>query len=166
MAKVTLKGKAFKTSGKLPSKGGKAPSFTLAGKDLSAVSLKSFKGKKLLINIFPSVDTPVCAMGVRRFNKEAASLKGAAVLCVSMDLPFAQGRFCAAEGIGNVTVASDFRKGDFGRKYGVRVSDGPLAGLLARAVVVVDAKGRVVHSQLVKEISEEPDYEAALAALK
>ncbi len=166
MATVTLKGTPFKTTGELPAKGSQAPDFSLAGKDLADLALKSFQGKKLVLNIFPSVDTPVCATSVRRFNKEASSLPGAAVLCISADLPFAQARFCGAEGLSNVTTLSDFRTGDFGRKYGVRMAEGPLAGLLARAVIVLDEAGKVVHSQLVPEIAQEPDYQAALNALK
>jgi len=166
MAVVTLKGTPFKTAGELPAKGSAAPDVSLTGKDLADVSLKSFQGKKAVLNIFPSVDTSVCATSVRRFNKEAASLPGAVVLCVSADLPFAQARFCGAEGLSNVTTLSDFRNGDFGRKFGLRLTEGPLAGLLARAVVVLDEKGKVIHSQLVPEIAQEPDYQAALDALK
>jgi len=166
MATVTLKGNPLKTSGELPSKGATAPAFKLVSKDLADLGPADFKGKRLVLNIFPSVDTSVCATSVRRFNKEASSLKDTVVLCISKDLPFAQSRFCAAEGLSNVVTLSDFRTGDFGKEYGVKILDGPLAGLLARAVVVVGADGKVLHSQLVGEIAEEPDYNAALAALK
>ncbi len=165
MAMTALKGNPVKLSGDLPAKGSKIPGFKLCGKDLDEVSRDSFKGKRLVFNIFPSVDTSVCAMSVRRFNKEASTLKNTVVLCVSADLPFAQSRFCGAEGIGGVVTLSDFRDGSFGRAFGVRIEDGPLAGLLARAVLVVDENGVVLHSQLVPEITQEPDYAAALAAL-
>ena len=142
--------------------GGPAPGFSLTGTDLGTVSDEQYRGKPLLLNIFPSVDTPVCAMSVRTFNERAAG-SGLAVLCVSKDLPFAQKRFCGAEGIENVTTVSAFRDG-FGEAYGVTIADGPMAGLLARAVVVVGANGDVVYSELVPEIAQEPDYDAALAA--
>jgi thioredoxin-dependent peroxiredoxin len=166
MATIALKGNPLKTSGELPSKGAKAPDFKLASKDLADLGLADFKGKRVVLNIFPSVDTPVCAMSVRRFNKEASSLKDTVVLCVSMDLPFAQGRFCAAEGLNDVVTLSDFRTGAFGKAYGVKIVDGPIAGLLARSVVVIDKDGKVIHSQLVAETTSEPDYDAALSALK
>ena len=164
MASVTLGGTPFPISGEVPKAGAAAPDFTLTGGDLGDVSLSNFAGQRLILNIFPSVDTPVCANSVRRFNEEAAARDGVSVLCVSRDLPFAHGRFCAAENIEAVRCVSELRDGSFGDAYGLRITAGPLAGLLARAVVVVDADGKVVHSQLVPEIKEEPDYDAALAA--
>ena len=163
MAQITLRGNPINTVGELPTVGSPAPSFTLTGTDLGSVSSADFSGKPLLLNVFPSVDTPVCAMSVRTFNEKAAAT-GVAVLCVSNDLPFAQKRFCAAEGIENVTTASGFRD-DFGQEYGVTITDGPMAGLLARAVVVVGADGNVAYVELVPEIAQEPNYDAALAAL-
>jgi thiol peroxidase len=165
MAQFTLKGTPFHTSGELPKVGSQAPAFTLVGKDLGAVTLAGLKGRKVVLNIFPSLDTSVCAQSVRRFNELAARHKDTTVVCASMDLPFASGRFCSAEGIENVTTGSDFRTGDFARAYGVRIIDGPLAGLMARSVVVVDAGGKVLYNQLVPETGQEPDYEAALAHL-
>lgn len=164
MATVTLGGTPFAISGDIPAAGDAAPDFTLTGGDLGDISLGDYAGQRLILNVFPSVDTPVCAASVRRFNEEAAALEGVSVLCVSRDLPFAQGRFCAAENIEAVSCASEMRDGSFGDAYGVRITEGPLAGLLARAVVVVDGDGRVRYSQLVPEIKEEPDYGAALAA--
>lgn len=164
MATVTLGGNPFAISGELPETGAAAPDFTLTGGDLGDVSLADYSGRRLILNIFPSVDTPVCAASVRRFNEAAAGLPDTAVLCVSRDLPFAQGRFCAAEDIAGVTCASEMRDDSFGAVYGVRITEGPLAGLFARAVVVVNADGTVLHSQLVPEIKDEPDYDAALAA--
>jgi thiol peroxidase len=164
MAKITLKGTPINTVGNLPT--GKAPGFTLVKSDLSEISLSELKGKKVVINIFPSLDTSVCAASVRRFNKEAASQDNVAVVCVSKDLPFAHGRFCEAEGIKNVITASDFRDNTFSTDYGVLIVDGPLKGLLARSVVVVDEAGTILHSQLVPEIVQEPDYEAALSSLR
>jgi thioredoxin-dependent peroxiredoxin len=167
MATVTLKGELkINVSGELPAKGGVAPDFTLVKGDLSEVSLKDFKGKKVLLNIFPSIDTGVCAASVRRFNKEAAALDNTVVLAVSVDLPFAAGRFCAAEGIANVVTASAFRNPEFAQGYGVLMEDGPLKGLLARSVVVIDTNGKVTYTELVPEVTQEPDYTAALAALK
>lgn len=162
VAEITLGGTPIHTVGELPAVGSPAPSFTLTGADLSTVESGQFAGKPLVINIFPSVDTPVCAASVRKFNERAAA-GGAAVLCVSKDLPFAMSRFCGAEGIENVTSASAFRD-SFGEDYGVTMSDGKFAGLLARAVVVVGADGTVAYAQLVPEIANEPDYDAALAA--
>ena len=164
MATVTLGGTPFAISGDLPAAGDAAPDFTLTGGDLGDISLGDYAGQRLILNIFPSVDTPVCAASVRRFNEEAAALEGVSVLCVSRDLPFAHGRFCAAEHIEAVSCASEMRDGSFGDAYGLRITEGPLGGLLARAVVVVDGDGRVRYSQLVPEIKEEPDYDAALAA--
>jgi len=165
MAKVTFKGSPVTTVGDLPAAGAAAPSFTLAGRDLSDVTLAGFAGKTVVLNIFPSIDTPVCAASVRRFNAEAAALGDTVVLCVSADLPFAHGRFCSVEGLDKVVPLSVFRAPEFGRDYGVAISEGPLRGLLARAVVIVDETGIVKYSRLVAEITEEPDYEAALRAL-
>lgn len=164
MAEVTLGGNPVHTSGDLPEVGSTAPSFTLTGSDLGDVSASSFEGKNLVLNIFPSVDTPTCATSVRTFNERAAGLDNTAVVCVSADLPFAQGRFCGAEGIENVSTASTFRS-SFGDDFGVNLTDGPLAGVLARAVVVVGADGTVKHTELVSEIANEPNYDAALGAL-
>jgi thioredoxin-dependent peroxiredoxin len=162
VAQITLRGNPINTVGDLPAVGSPAPGFSLTGTDLGTVSNEQFQGKPYLLNIFPSVDTPVCATSVRTFNERAAA-SGLAVLCVSNDLPFALKRFCGAEGIENVTTASAFRDA-FGKAYGVALADGPMAGLLARAVVVVGADGDVVYSELVPEIAQEPDYDSALAA--
>jgi len=164
MATVTLKGTPFKTTGELPAKGNKAPDFTLVKTDLSEVSLKDFSGKRVVLNIFPSVDTPTCAQSVRAFNDKASSLKNTVVLCVSQDLPFAQARFCGAEGLDQVIPGSAFRS-SFADDYGVRMAEGPLTGLDARAVVVIDENGTVSYTQLVGEVADEPDYDAALKAL-
>jgi thiol peroxidase len=164
MATTALKGKTVNTCGDLPKVGERAPEFELTKSDLSRLKLSELKGKKVVLNIFPSLDTSVCAMTVRRFNQEAGALRDTVVLCISMDLPFAQGRFCAAEGLKNVVTLSDFRTGAFGRAYGVRQIDGPQEGLLARAVIVLDPQGVVKYVQLVPEISQEPDYAKALAA--
>ena len=164
MTDINLDGTPVHTHGSLPTVGTKAPGFTLVGNDLSPIALADFAGSRLILNIFPSVDTGICATSVRTFNERAAGLENTKVLCISRDLPFAQARFCGAEGIENVTVASDFRT-TFGETYGVTMITGPLEGLLARAVIVVDEKGTVVHSQLVPEITTEPNYEAAIAAL-
>ena len=163
MAQITLRGNQINTTGDLPAIGSPAPAFTLTGTDLGEVSSAQLRGTPVLLNIFPSVDTPVCALSVRTFNERAAA-GGLSVLCVSKDLPFAQKRFCGAEGIENVTTASAFRDG-FGEDYGVTIVDGPMAGLLARAIVVIDADGNVAYTELVPEIAQEPDYDAALAAL-
>jgi len=162
MAQITLGGKPVNTVGELPAVGAPAPEFTLTGADLGAVSSAQFRGKPLLLNIFPSVDTPTCATSVRTFNERAAA-SGLAVVCVSKDLPFAQKRFCGAEGIENVTTASAFRD-SFGTDYGIAIADGPMAGLLGRAVVVIGADGTVLYSELVPEVANEPNYDAALAA--
>ena len=164
MAEVTLGGNAVHTSGDLPAVGSTAPDYTLTGSDLGDVSASDMAGKNVVLNIFPSVDTPTCATSVRTFNQRAADLDNTVVLCVSADLPFAQGRFCGAEGIQNVTTASSFRS-DFGADFGVTLTDGPLAGVLARAVVVVGPDGNVKHTELVGEIANEPNYDAALAAI-
>ena len=163
MAQITLRGNPINTVGDLPAVGSSAPSFTLTGTDLGAVTSEQFHGKPLLLNIFPSVDTPVCATSVRTFNERAAG-SGGAVLCVSNDLPFAQKRFCGTEGIESVTTVSAFRD-SFGADYGVTITDGPMAGLLGRAVVVIGADGNVAYAELVPEIATEPNYDAALAAL-
>jgi len=163
MAQITLRGNAINTVGELPAVGSPAPQFSLTGTDLGEVSSEQFRGKPLLLNIFPSIDTPVCATSVRVFN-ERAQASGMTVLCVSNDLPFAQKRFCGAEGIENVITASAFRD-SFGEDYGVKIVDGPMAGLLARAVVVIGADGNVAYSELVPEIAAEPSYDAGLDAL-
>ena len=165
MADITFQGNPITTVGNLPEKGAQAPAFTLVGTDLSDVELKNFAGKQLVINIFPSIDTGVCQASVRAFNEKAGGRDNTVVLNVSKDLPFAQERFCAAEGIDNVVSASAFRS-SFGEDYGVTMTAGPLEGLLSRAVVVVDAEGSVVYTEQVPEIGQEPDYEAALGALK
>jgi len=164
MASVTFKGTAIGLAGELPAVGTKAPKFTLVGADLGEIKLADFADKQVVLNIFPSIDTGICAASVRRFNQEAADLGNTVVVCVSLDLPFASSRFCAAEGLANVVTASSFRSVDFGQNYGLTMLEGPLRGLLARAVVVIDAQGTVVHQQLVPEIVEEPDYSTALAA--
>jgi thiol peroxidase len=164
MAEVTLGGNPIHTSGELPAVGSSAPSFTLTGADLGNVGNDDFAGKNLVLNIFPSIDTSTCATSVRTFNERAAGLDDTVVLCVSADLPFAQKRFCGAEGIENVATGSTFRS-SFGEDYGVTITDGPLAGVMARAVVVVGPDGTVKHTQLVPEIGQEPDYDAALGAV-
>jgi thiol peroxidase len=163
MAQITLRGNPINTIGELPAVGSPAPGFALTGTDLGAVTIDQFRGKPLLLNIFPSVDTPVCALSVRTFN-ERAGAAGVSVLCVSKDLPFAQKRFCGAEGIENVATASAFRD-SFGEDYGITITDGPMAGLLARAVVVIGADGDIAYTELVPEIGAEPDYDAGLSAL-
>lgn len=164
MADITLKGNPITTVGELPAVGSEAPAFTLVQGDLSEITLKDLAGKRVVLNIFPSVDTGTCAMSVRTFNEKAASLDNAVVVCVSADLPFAMTRFCGAEGIENVKLGSAFRS-EFGSDYGVEFATGPLKGLLSRAVVVIDENGKVSYTQQVSETTEEPDYEAALAAL-
>lgn len=164
MASVTLQGNAFDTVGDLPAVGSSAPDFSLVKTDLSSVSLKDFTGSRLILNIFPSVDTGTCATSVRKFNQQAAALDNTKVLCVSADLPFAAARFCGAEGIDNVQTGSSFR-GSFGNDYGVSFANGPLAGLLSRSVVVIDESGKVIYTQQVAETVDEPDYDAAIAAL-
>lgn len=164
MAHITLAGNPVETFGNLPAIGSQAPDFHLVKGDLSELSLENLKGKKVILNIFPSLDTEVCAASVRRFNVEAAKRPDTVVVCVSMDLPFAMGRFCTANGIENVIPASAFRS-DFGELYGVRIENGPLKGLLARSVVTIDAAGKVVYTQLVSEITTEPDYESALRSI-
>jgi thiol peroxidase len=163
MATITFKGTPVHTSGELPKVGSKAPDFKLVKQDLSEVTLASYRGKKKILSIFPSIDTSVCATSVRRFNEKASKMQGVAMLNVSADLPFAAKRFCGAEGLAGVETLSTFR-GSFANDYGVRLTDSPLAGLCARAVVVLDANDKVVHAELVPEIAQEPNYETALAA--
>lgn len=165
MATITLKGNPVTTVGELPAPGANAPSFTLVNKDLSETSLADFAGKRVVLNIFPSLDTPVCAASVRRFNLEASSIPDTVVLCISADLPFAHKRFCEVEGIENVVSLSVFRSPEFGSDYGVTLADGPLKGILARAVVIIGDDGKVIHAEQVPEITQEPDYEAALKAM-
>jgi len=165
MAQITLKGNPINTIGELPAVGSKAPAFTLVKDDLSIKTLADYKGQKVVLNIFPSLDTGTCAASVRRFNAEASKLDNTVVLCISKDLPFAQARFCGAEGLKDVHNLSDFRGGQFGKDYGVEIVDGPLAGLESRAVVVLDEEGTVIYTQQVGEIVDEPDYDAALATL-
>jgi len=165
MAQITLKGNPIHTNGELPAIGTRAPGFSLTKTDLSDFSLADYAGKKVVLNIFPSIDTPVCSVAARRFNNEISRFDNAVVICASRDLPFAHARFCAAEGLKNIVSASELRSLSFGEAYGVRIVDGPLAGLLARAVLVIDTGGKVIYRQLVPEIGQEPDYEKALAAL-
>jgi thiol peroxidase len=165
MASITLGGAPTNTIGELPAVGSKAPDFTLSGADLSSKSLADFSGSNLILNIFPSVDTGVCATSVRTFNKTAASLENTKVLCISRDLPFAQARFCGAEGIENVVMLSDFANGSFGKDYGVEISDGAFSNLHSRAIVVVNGEGTVMYTEQVPEVGQEPNYEAALAAI-
>lgn len=166
METVFFKGSPCHTYGNIPAVGSKAPDFKLVTKDLAEITCDDFKGKRVVINVFPSLDTPVCAASVRRFNVEASKLDNTAVVCVSMDLPFAMSRFCSAEGIDNVTAASAFRSPTFAQQYGLQLVDGPLAGLLARAVIVMDENHQIIYSDLVEEITNEPDYEGAISVLK
>ncbi len=165
MAETALKGNPVQTAGDLPEVGSAAPSFTVTGTDLAPISSESLSGQRVVLNIFPSVDTPTCATSVRTFNERAAEMDNTTVLCVSADLPFAQGRFCGAEGIENVKTGSTFKNAEFLADFGVGMVDGPLEGLCARAVVVLDESGNVVHQELVGEIADEPDYDAAINAL-
>lgn len=165
MATITFKGDKVNTSGELPQKGAAAPDFTLVKSDLSEVSLSDYIGKNVILNIFPSLDTGVCAASVRRFNKEATSLDNTVVFGISADLPFAAQKFCSAEGIENVISLSTFRDQDFGKNYGLLMTDGPLKGLLARSVVVVDKEGKVIYTELVPEIAQEPDYNSAINSI-
>lgn len=165
MASVTLGGTPVNTISNLPEVGNPAPDFTLSRNDLTAATLNDYRGKKLILNIFPSVDTGVCAQSIRTFNEKASALENTEVLCISRDLPFAQARFCGAEGIDNVSTLSDFKNGEFGKDYGIELADGGFEGLHARAIVVVDEKGKVTYTELVSEIGHEPNYEAALNAL-
>jgi thiol peroxidase len=166
MAKITLKGNAIETIGTLPAKASAAPNFTLVKTDLSEVTLADYKGKKIVLNIFPSIDTPVCAASVRQFNKTSGELTNTVVLCISADLPFAHTRFCETDGLKNVESLSVFRSNAFGKDYGVTITTGPIAGLLSRAIVIIDADGKVIYTEQVPEIAQEPNYDAALAALK
>ncbi len=165
MSTVTLGGQAVTVNGTFPEKGSHGADFRLVKTDLSEAGLADFNGKRKILNIFPSVDTGVCAQSVRRFNQSAGELTNTVVLCISADLPFAQARFCGAEGLDHVVMLSDFRAPEFAQSYGVALASGPLAGLCARAVVVLDADNTVLHSQRVAEIKDEPDYAAALAVL-
>jgi len=166
MATITFKGNPIQTSGELPAKGSAAPDFKLAKTDLSDVSLKDFAGKKKILNITPSLDTGVCATSAKKFNESVSQLGNVVLLNVSADLPFAAGRFCESNSLKNVVALSTFRSPDFAKAYGVAIVDGPLAGLTARAVVVLDAQNQVLHAELVPEIAQEPNYEAALAAVR
>ncbi len=165
MAQVTLKGNPLHTAGELPGVGASAPDFRLVKTDLGEATLKDFAGKRVVLNIFPSLDTPTCATSVRTFNKRASEKPNTVILCISADLPFAQKRFCGAEGLENVVPASTFRNAGFLDAFGVGLVDGPLKGLCARSVVVVDEQGKVIHTELVAETANEPNYDAALAKL-
>lgn len=165
MASITLGGNPIHTNGDLPKVGTKAPDFKLLKNDLSTVSLSDFAGSKLVLNIFPSIDTGTCAASVRAFNAKAAALQNTKVLCISRDLPFAQKRFCGAEGIENAITLSDFNTGSFGKDYGLEMTDGPLSGLHSRVVIILDENAKVAYAEQVPEIADEPNYEAALAAL-
>ncbi|MET2984159.1 thiol peroxidase [Aureibaculum conchae] len=166
MAAITLKGNSINTLGNLPEVGTQAPNFKMIKTDLSESNLTDYKGSKVILNIFPSIDTGTCAASVRQFNQEAAEFENTKVLCISRDLPFAQGRFCGAEGIENVINLSDFATGEFGKNYGLTITDGPLAHLHSRAVLVLDESGKVVYTEQVPEIVDEPNYKAALEALQ
>jgi thiol peroxidase len=165
MATVTLKGNPFQTIGELPSIGSKAPAFNLIASDLSSKTLEDFKGTKLVLTIFPSIDTGTCAASVRQFNKEAGNLENTKVLCISRDLPFALGRFCGAEGLDHVMTLSDYKYGNFGKEYGLIFTNGPLDALLSRSIIVLDENGYVLYTEQVLETNEEPNYKNALAAL-
>jgi thioredoxin-dependent peroxiredoxin len=165
MATITLGGNAINTSGTLPQVGTVAPDFTLVKNDLSTISLADYKGSKLVLNIFPSVDTGTCAASVRNFNAKAGALENTKVLCISRDLPFAQKRFCGAEGIENVENLSDFKDGSFGKAYGLEIADSAFAGLHSRVVIVIDESGVVKYTEQVPEVANEPNYDAALASL-
>ena len=165
MASITLGGNPIQTSGELPKIGSKIADFKLIKTDLSVASLGDFAGKKLLLNIFPSIDTGTCAASVRKFNESASTLHNTTVLCISRDLPFAQKRFCGAEGLENVVNLSDFSEGSFGKTNGLEITDGPFAGLHSRVIIVVDENGTITHTEQVAEIADEPNYEAALAVL-
>lgn len=166
MAEITLKGSTIHTAGNLPEAGTSLPDYLLTKRDLSDVTLDDYRGKNLILNIFPSLDTGVCAASVRRFNSEAANLKETTVLCISRDLPFAHNRFCTSEGIENVDNLSSLRSAAFGEDYGVTIQDGPMTGLFSRAVIVAKSDGTIVYTEQVPEITQEPDYEAALDALR
>lgn len=165
MASITLGGNAINTSGNLPTVGSKAPEFVMVKNDLSLIKLSDYAGHKLILNIFPSIDTATCATSVRKFNETASSLINTKVLCISRDLPFAQKRFCGSEGLANVENLSDFKTGSFGKDYGLEILDSALAGLHSRVVVVIDENGIIKYTEQVPEIADEPNYEAALASL-
>lgn len=165
MANITLKGNAISTKGELPTIGSELKNFTLVNDKLEDKNLNDYRGKKLIFNIFPSIDTGVCAASARKFNEEASSVENTIILNVSKDLPFALGRFCAAEGLDQVETLSDFR-GSFGDDFGVIIENGPLAGLMSRAIIVTDEEGKVIYTEQVPEITQEPDYEKALNAVK
>lgn len=165
MATITFQGNPVQTSGNLPQVGQQAPDFALTGSDFQPLTLEKLKGQRVILNIFPSIDTGICALSVKRFNEEAAKLDNTKVVCISRDLPFAQQRFCGAEGIENVVNASDFANGAFSKDYGLLMTDGLFANLSARAVVILDEAGKVTYTELVPEIAQEPDYTAALASL-
>lgn len=166
MATIKLGGNNIETVGTLPKVGDTAPDFDLTTQDLSSKNLSNYKGTRVIMNIFPSIDTGICATSVRKFNEEASKLDNTKILCISKDLPFAQKRFCAAEGIENLEMLSDFRNGNFGKNYGVEMTSGALQGLHSRAIVVLDKNGKVIHSQQVPDIGEEPDYASAINSLR
>ena len=166
MAKITLKGNEINTIGNLPKVGDVAPEFVLVKNDLGQAKLSDYKGKKIILNIFPSLDTGVCAASVRKFNAELNNLENTVVLCISRDLPFAQARFCGAEGLDRVITLSEMKGEEFSKAYGVQIVDGPMAGLMARSVVIINEEGKVTYTELVPEIVQEPDYNSALANLK
>lgn len=166
MATVTGKGEPMQTLGELPEMGGDAPEFQLVATDLSTRTLEDYKGKKVIMNIFPSLDTGTCAASVRKFNEKASELDNTVVLCISRDLPFAQKRFCGAEGLDEVIPLSDFRDHNFGRSYEVEFTEDPMRGLLSRAILVLDEEGKVIHREQVAEVTNEPDYDAALKAIQ
>lgn len=165
MAEITLGGNPIHTLGELPAVGTKAPDFSLTANDLSVKRLTDFSGKKVILNIFPSLDTSTCATSVRTFNEKASSLDNTIVICVSRDLPFAQSRFCGAEGLKNVITLSDFANGSFGKDYALEITDGPMAYLHSRAIVVIDENGTISYTEQVGEIADEPNYEAAISSL-
>ncbi len=165
MANITLKGNAIHTIGELPAVGTVAPEFALTNTDLGTTTLADYKGKKVILNIFPSLDTSVCAASVRRFNQEVAKLENTVVLCISRDLPFAHGRFCTTEGIDGVVSLSEMKDFEFGKTYGATIIDGPLESMLSRCVVIVDEEGKVIYTEQVPEITQDPDFEKALAVL-
>ena len=166
MAQITLQGNAINTIGNLPKVGEKAAEFNLVKNNLGEAKLNDYKGKKVILNIFPSIDTPVCAASVRKFNAELNNMQNTAVLCISRDLPFAQARFCGAEGLDNVITLSEMKGDKFSKTYGVQIVDGPMTGLMARSVVIIDEQGKVIYTELVPEIAQEPNYDKALAILK
>jgi len=165
MATITLGGNPIKTNGELPKLNSKSPNFELVKNDLSTTTLSDFVGSRLVLNIFPSVDTGTCATSVRKFNQKASSLLNTKVLCISRDLPFAQKRFCGAEGLENVINLSDFKAGSFGKDYGLEIAEGIFSGLHSRVVIVIDENGNVIYTEQVAEIADEPNYDAALAVL-